>query len=144
MKPHIPIDRSTIYVFPESACLALMKSNAVLLIEQWREAHGKNTLELPGGVVEANEEPKHAAIREMYEETGIVIELAEQLFTIDLDFSSSIHKTHVFFSACLEETQISGAAMLVNMLDAQEMIKSGEITHAPTVAAILALARRIK
>lgn len=50
--------------------LALTPAREVLLVEQFRPAVGRVTLELPSGNVDAGETPIIAAARELREETG--------------------------------------------------------------------------
>ncbi|MCE5304428.1 MAG: NUDIX hydrolase [Chloroherpetonaceae bacterium] len=45
-------------------------NNEILLIEQYRQGSDSITLEIPGGLIENDEEPINAAIRECMEETG--------------------------------------------------------------------------
>ena len=42
----------------------------VVMIEQYRQGTNEITLEIPGGMVDAGEEPHQTAARELYEETG--------------------------------------------------------------------------
>lgn len=50
--------------------IALTPRREVVLIEQFRHALGKVTLELPGGMVDPGEPPETAIVRELAEETG--------------------------------------------------------------------------
>lgn len=50
--------------------IALTPERDVVLIEQFRHALGKVTLELPGGMVDPGERPEDAIVRELAEETG--------------------------------------------------------------------------
>jgi ADP-ribose pyrophosphatase len=55
----------------------ITSDDKVILVEQYRHAIGKVTLELPGGAISAkggHESPELAAIRELQEETGYVPE----------------------------------------------------------------------
>ena len=50
--------------------LALTSDNKVVIVRQYRFGVGKITAEIPGGLIDRNETPKEAAIRELQEETG--------------------------------------------------------------------------
>ena len=50
--------------------IALLPADRVLLVRQWRYGIGAPTLEIPGGMVEDDEDPQAAAARELVEETG--------------------------------------------------------------------------
>ena len=50
--------------------IALNKADEAVLIEQYRQGTEEITLELPGGMVDAGEQPDTAAKRELLEETG--------------------------------------------------------------------------
>ena len=51
--------------------LALTEKGGVLLVRQYRYAVGEETLEVCAGLVEAGEDPRDAAEREMQEELGV-------------------------------------------------------------------------
>ena len=56
------------------AILALTKENEVILVEQYRKAIEAVTLEIPAGKLELGEDNKKlAAVRELQEETGLII-----------------------------------------------------------------------
>ena len=50
--------------------IPVTKDNKILLIEQFRHGTNEITLEIPGGMVEPNEDPASAGMRECMEETG--------------------------------------------------------------------------
>lgn len=50
--------------------IAVNKENQVVLIEQFRHGIAENVLEIPGGMIDDDEEPLFAAKRELLEETG--------------------------------------------------------------------------
>ena len=51
--------------------IPITENNEVVLIEQFRHGTAQLTLEIPGGMIDLNDpSPRHAAAREMLEETG--------------------------------------------------------------------------
>lgn len=52
------------------AIIAVDESDNVLLVNQYRQAVGKELLEIPAGGIDPNEDPQTAVRREMQEETG--------------------------------------------------------------------------
>lgn len=52
--------------------IALTPDNKVVIAKQYRPGPEKICYEIPGGGVEADEDPKDAAVRELYEECGYV------------------------------------------------------------------------
>ncbi len=50
--------------------LALTRDEKIILVQQFRHAIRRSTLELPAGSIEGGETPEEAAIRELFEETG--------------------------------------------------------------------------
>jgi len=56
---------------PTSVCaLAITEDNKAILVKQYRHPIGKVLLEIPGGFIDENEDPKKAVERELLEETG--------------------------------------------------------------------------
>jgi ADP-ribose pyrophosphatase len=65
--------RTTREIIEHAACVAVVPVDAgdnVLLVRQYRQAPGKELLEIPAGGIDEGESPEAAVIREMQEETG--------------------------------------------------------------------------
>ncbi len=127
--------------FPDSVCaVALIDDEHLVLVRQFREIHNQTTLELPGGKVEPRESIVNAVIRELHEETGVQCQTAKKLMMLDMDFSVSLHKTHLMLiemDSGMREANSKLNLLAVPLNEARRMIEDGQITHAPTVAAVL-------
>ena len=63
-------DREIVRHHGGAAVLCITEEQDVLLIKQFRYAYQEVLYEIPAGKLEANEDPKLAAVRELEEETG--------------------------------------------------------------------------
>jgi ADP-ribose pyrophosphatase len=60
-----------IVMSPNAVCVVARPTpKEVILIRQYRHATGETLIEVPAGGLKPGEDPKHAAIRELEEETG--------------------------------------------------------------------------
>jgi 8-oxo-dGTP diphosphatase len=57
----------------------ILKNNEVLLLKKSKGLFGQGKWNAPGGKILPNEEPKTCAVREVFEETGLVVENIEQV-----------------------------------------------------------------
>ncbi|HSC91711.1 MAG TPA: NUDIX hydrolase [Gaiellaceae bacterium] len=79
---------------PTAVVLALTRDDEVVLVREFRPGIEEVLLELPGGEIDAGEEPSAAAERELLEETGYAGELVPLGSTVDCAYSTRIR--HVF------------------------------------------------
>lgn len=75
--------------------ILVTKEERVILVRQYRHGIGQTIFELPGGVIEKNEDPKLAAKREMEEETGYTSDDIE--FLMKLSSNPSLHTNTAYF-----------------------------------------------
>lgn len=140
--PVVAIQRDTLYLFPSSSCALHTvsgRTSELILIRQWRPIHQRHTLELPGGRIENGESCEAAALRELYEETGIQADAARELIKLDLDFSASKHTTYIVHTKSQKMPSLPSNVILYNVEEAWREVQTGNISHAPTVTAVLLL-----
>jgi len=121
--------------------IALLPGGRVLLVRQWRYGIGGTTLEIPGGMVEA-EEPLAAAGRELFEETGYRAGRITYLGEVEPNPAFITNRCFTFVAEDLErigEPEGDGEEELVVEIAALSqipgLILSGAIRHALVVAA---------
>lgn len=123
--------------------LAITPDGLVALVRQFRHGTREFSMELPGGVVEADQTPLEAAKRELLEETGYSASSYELLCSIRPNpalFDNTIH-TYLAKDAVptghtdFDENEELDLHM-VNLDELKAMILDGRIDHAMMVAAI--------
>jgi ADP-ribose pyrophosphatase len=123
--------------------LPVTEDGRLILVRQYRNSLDDITVEIPAGLVDCGETPFAAAKRELKEETGYETENMTFVSKISLAIGTSNEQTSVFIA---EHVKAGEAAPDENefieifdcsLLDAEEMIKSGEIRDSKTLVAIL-------
>jgi ADP-ribose pyrophosphatase len=131
--------------------VAITKENEVVLIEQFRHGVEKMILEIPGGMVDEGEDPKHGALRELVEETGFTpgkLILIGKSFPNPAIQNNTIH--HFLALDCVKTGEVefddheSIATRLVSLSELDELVHNGEITHSLAVTAIYYAQRYLK
>jgi ADP-ribose pyrophosphatase len=97
--------------------VAVTPRDEIVLCWQHRFGTDSLSLEIPGGVVEAGEDPKVAAERELREETGYVVDALEPLLTVDPNPAIQNNRCFTFLG---RGARLAGAPQL----DAQEEIET--------------------
>ncbi len=124
------------------AAVLLIQNDEVFLIKQFRYAYQENILEIPAGKLEASEDPKSAALRELEEETGYHTDALEYLGVIYPTVGYTDEKIYLYLAkeATPGETHmdedecISGA--FYPMKQVINWILDGTIKDAKTICAI--------
>lgn len=129
------------------AVLALTDDGKIPLVEQYRVANHRWTLEIPGGHAADSERPLEAAQRKLAEEGGYEAAKFTQFARFLNTPSYSTQHTSLFFATGLSpasrqsigpETPRS-QVRLVSVDEAYEMILNGTIVDAKTIIAVLRL-----
>lgn len=122
--------------------IALTKTNEIVLIEQFRHGIEKTILEIPGGMVDENEDAETAARRELLEETGFssdeFILLGKTLPNPAIQSNTIYHYLALNCEKTREpemDEHESVATRLVPREEIKNLIVKGEITHALVIAA---------
>lgn len=117
----------------------------LIMVKQYRNALDRDTLEIPAGGLNGENEPtKDAAIRELKEETGYTAQHIELLLTLCTTVAYSNEKIDIYLATGLsageqhldEDEYVQTGAYTVEELT--EKIYAGEIQDAKTIAAVLA------
>jgi ADP-ribose pyrophosphatase len=125
---------------------ALTPEGRLVLVRQFRFGSNEFSLEIPGGVIEAGEDPVAAGVRELSEETGYGGGAARLLGSVHPNPAIMDNRCHFVLveGAVLsgpvswdhdEEIEVSTAPVA----DVLAWARSGRITHSLTVAALLLL-----
>ncbi len=121
---------------------AITPDDMVILVEQFRFGVGIVSLEIPGGIIDPNEDPAATATRELREETGYAGDEPELLGSLSANAAILNNRVHSFViqNARLETAQdldeheqIRVRTAPVN--DIPDMIRNGTIHHSVIVAA---------
>jgi len=90
--------------FGARAGLVVVRNDQVLLVRQYRLLINGISLEIPGGKVDDGEEPETAAIRECYEETGVMCERVTPLIHYHLGMDVTRNPTYVYYCNFVSST----------------------------------------
>lgn len=123
--------------------VALTKNNDVVLIRQYRHGVQEISLELPGGVVDAGEDPLEGAKRELLEETGYgggtIIEVG-RIYPNPAIQHNTLYGYLVTDVEWMGEQDLDDSeeieVTLVPLNELIEMVKRGEFKHALNVAVL--------
>jgi ADP-ribose pyrophosphatase len=123
--------------------IPLTDDEQVVMVRQFRHGTESFTLEIPGGMVDAEDaDPKAAARREMEEESGYDSDDIIELGKVHPNPAIQGNYCHTFLARNVrqgekreldttEETEV----VLVPLASIKDLIASGEITHALVIAA---------
>ena len=125
----------------------LLDEKTVLLEWQFRYPLGRHLWELPAGKLDAGEEPRAAAARELLEETGYRARRWEHLLTAETSPGFCDERAHIYLARDLEYEGHPGEegefveVEAVSLRRAEEMINNGEITDAKTIIGLWRILR---
>lgn len=127
---------------PASFIIPIDKDGSIYLIKQYRHATRTWGWEVPAGSTDG-ENPVLAAKRELQEETGLKAIHWEQIANIHLTPGISNNITHIFVARHLTQTTENTQeeegivdCQKFTVYEIKDMIKSGEIHDAPSIACL--------
>jgi len=129
--------------------IALTKDDQIVLIEQYRQGTEEITLEIPGGMIDAGEEPEATARRELAEETGY--EAGEFILLGKSRPNPAIQANWMYHYLALDCEKTRETAFdeheslltkIASLSEVENLIKSGKITHSLAVAGFYYLSLR--
>ncbi|MCI9106566.1 MAG: NUDIX hydrolase [Lachnospiraceae bacterium] len=134
-----------------AAVVAVTEEGKLLMVRQFRNALNRETLEIPAGKLDDPNEPKiQCAYRELEEETGYRCENLEYLMSMNTTVAFCDEAIDIFLARDLipSHQHLDEDELIYveewTLEDLEELIYSGKMTDAKTVAAILAYARKYR
>ena len=122
-------------------CVLPVCGDRVILLREYRYPLRSFQWSIPGGILEAGEDPGEAAKRELLEETGYPAEQIASLGAFYTSFGSSNEMIHLFAAKCgdpgVSKTE-PGEILDVHLVDMdyfREMIRDGRFAHGAGLAA---------
>ena len=136
--------RKRIYVdHPQaSAIVPFVSDNEIIMVNQYRYALGRETLEIPAGKVDNTESPEQCIMRELVEETGYEAKHITWLYTYAPAIGYSNELIHLYVGRDLKklETRVDGdeisSVKILSLEEVMGMIRDHKILDSKTILAL--------
>jgi len=128
-----------ILVHPGAVAIVPLVNGKVLLVEQYRKAIERRTLEIPAGTLEAGESPEECAERELIEETGYQASKLDKLIEYYPSPGISSEIIHIFKASGLKRVSDAKAELPLHYMDLKEVeakIRTGELKDSKTIIGV--------
>ncbi len=142
--PHHPVKTWDIVVtLGAVAIIPIDPQGHIILVEQWRRALERITLELPAGMLDPGESPATCAQRELQEETGYKAGSLQPFGGCFSSPGSMAEYIHLYLGQDLTESPLHADdtdvidVRAVSLTEAKKMIENGQICDAKTIVGIL-------
>lgn len=141
--PDQKYSKREIVLHDNAVALVAIHDDKILLVKQYRISVDKIIYEVPAGMIEHDENPKDAALRELEEETGYRAKNIEYLTEFYSTPGFCTEKLSIFYAKELEfvgQNLDEGENLEVVEMPLEEalsMIESGEIMDGKTISSIL-------
>jgi ADP-ribose pyrophosphatase len=123
--------------------IPITANGEVVMVRQYRHGASSLVLEIPGGLIEAGEEPAVAAIRECLEETGFAAERVHSMGALNPNPAIHAHRLHSFYArgvsrvAEIQQTPTEFTEVELVPLDRiAEYLRTGKIDHSLVAATL--------
>jgi len=133
-------------IVEHDACIAVVAVDAgdnILLVRQYRQAIGKELLEIPAGGIDEGEAPETAVIREMQEETGFRPRKVERLGGFYTTPGFCDEYLYLYLAEDLTPEPLSAEdtfgieVVYVPFTQVRELVNSGKVEDSKTIAGLL-------
>ena len=123
--------------------IPLTEADEIVFVKQFRHGINRETLEIPGGMIDNNESPMEAAKRELFEETGYVSRNIKNLGNVSPN--PALFSNRVFsFLGLNSELKVPNIdtngeiieIVLIKRDQVSKLIKKGIIEHALVIVAL--------
>jgi ADP-ribose pyrophosphatase len=133
-----------------AAIVAIDSENNVLLVRQYRKPVERVLLEIPAGGMESGEDALVCARRELEEETGFSAERWEELGFFYTSPGFCTEQMHLYLATELRPAENAAdddeniELVRVPLASVPELIASGEVCDAKSIAGLLIALRRVQ
>ena len=124
------------------ASVLVVKNQKILFVKQFRYAYLEEVLEIPAGKLNAGENPKETAIRELEEECGLVAKNLKLLYEVYPTPGYTNERLYVYLASEVTEGKIHldddefVEPIWIEESKVKQMLLNGEIKDAKTIIAL--------